>query len=516
MLTTTLTLPTPDFGPAGFSLSVGEDGAVERTEAAATGLPEAVFRLTYGDRWVAARTYLTGLVEVVRFRAEVALWLSDPPAEYKLLRRAFRKVYPDAEPPGLADSGEQRQRVAWWLAHPRLHPALFGQQRAPAAFRRLFALLREGGVPTDYVAPWLFALLPVSPEVDDRRTVYRAIGLLGTERARDYLFGELEQAGRHPYSTALLRALPPLAHPDNQARVLNLYDRIGAERELMEDYLLLLRRLPAGPEVFTVIDRILDRHPSEAVYVLTALRELGHPTPAAVIRQRFDRETDPRLLDQLAELTAESDDPAVRVDLATMNARLDDPAFTAAAPVTWPQMLWQHWLHLLDEAPSELVLDLVARYLVRPEPLLQRNALLQLRRWVHRREFPPALPPVVEERLRELVDARVDKISTVAVDILGLTMTSLADPTAATDVLLRHSLVSRYKLMDFAALKKSATLPGLRQRQLDYFLREITTAPTAERLAQLKRTLPYLSYLKAREELTRAVADRSRTLAANG
>lgn len=493
----TVTLPTEDYGPVGFALAVSATGEVTNVVPATAALPEAVFRLTYGDRWEDARAYILALAENLVFRAEVAIWLSGPPAEFKLLRRAFRKTYPDAPPPAVADTADYRRRAAFWLANPAAQPVLFVQKKVLRALTTLGKTIPAAKTNAALV-PWLYSLLPLYQNVGIRRAIYALMAQTKLPEMADYILSELERSGRHPYASGLLGGCHFLDPKVYGERMLGLYAWIGEERELMSSYLHLLGKL--GKDGWEQIIQILDDHPSEAAVVKTALLEAGHPAPSVPLRERFEREYNLLLIDQLAELTARSTDPDVRVSLEDMNARMDDPAFLKAAPVTWPQSLWSYWASLLDAASDPEVLDIVGRYLPRPEPFLQRNALLQLRRWAKRRPFAPALPPDVEERLRELVPSRIDKISTVAVDILGLAMPSLADPAAATDVLLKHTLVSRYRLMDFAALKKAAELLGLRERQVAFFRERIAAASPAE-LANLKRIIPYLTYLGAKEEL---------------
>ena len=367
--------------------------------------------------------------------------------------------------------------------------------------------------PAGVFAEWLFSLLPLSGEVDFRRDIYTALALLDLPDATEFLFSELERSGRHPYAAALLRSLRNTDREAYRQRILALYRYLGDEELLMPAYLRLLHNL-VGEDTHAVISRILDRHPAVAAEVLTALRATQHPHPEAVIRARFEEDLSFLLLDQLAELTATSPDLTVRVSLADMNDRIDRERFVTASPVTWPQTLWTYWTQLLNEAPDAEVVAMVERYLHRPEPILQRNALLQLKEWVSRRVAPSAatLSPAVEQRLRELIDSHIDKISTVAVDILRMAMDQLTDPVATVDALLAHSLVSRYRLMDFAALKQAARQPELRERQLSFYRRQITELATPEQLQRVKRTLPYLSYLGEKEALARALREREADL----
>jgi len=98
-MTATITLNTKEYGPTGFEVEIDQAGEVLSVNSAAAQLPEMVFRITYGDRWESAREHFQRLAENLKYRVEAAAWLNDVLPEYKLLRRAFRKAYPDTMPP---------------------------------------------------------------------------------------------------------------------------------------------------------------------------------------------------------------------------------------------------------------------------------------------------------------------------------------------------------------------------------------------------------------------------------
>jgi hypothetical protein len=124
---------------------------------------------------------------------------------------------------------------------------------------------------------------------------------------------------------------------------------------------------------------------------------------------------------------------------------------------------------------------------------------------------PLALPVKIEARLRELVESRFDKISTVAIDIIGESMDGLTDPTAAVAVLAQHSLHSRYRLMNVAALKKAAQQPELRIQQMNFFLQAIAAAEDHPALDNLTRILPYFKFLGVEVELQEALSARRKS-----
>jgi len=196
-----------------------------------------------------------------------------------------------------------------------------------------------------------------------------------------------------------------------------------------------------------------------------------------------------------------------------MNAKMATPSFTEGPPVTWPQGLGSYWDQLVRKATTEEILAEVEKYLHRLEPRLQRNALLQLQTWAKNQKSPPALPPAIEARLRELINARYDKTFTVALDIAAIVMPSLAHPESMVGILLEHSLVSRYRLMNAAALKKAAEQPELKQQQITFFHRAIENAKNIDELNAIKRVIPYVNFLGVRLELEKQVGKRMQKLA---
>lgn len=500
--TAAITLPTP-FGPAAYTVHLTDQGEVTSVDSAAARLPEMVFQLTYGERWEAARAHFQDLANLLPFQAEAAVMLADPPAEFKLLRRAFRNIE-------LAETNApHRQRAELWRANPAFTPALFCQKKMARALSAIRTSLSKTDNPTPYrvLEPWLFALLPLVAEVAEREALYHILALMRTAATRDFLFGELERPGRHIYASSLLRSLLHFQAESDLERLLELYPWLRDESGLMADYMALIGHFP-DPRVHELLTIILDAFPHLASDVLRGLKQAKHPAPYAIIRARFERETDGRLVDQLAELTNAAPDPDLRVSLTEMNAKMATPTFIDGPPVTWPQSLGTNWNSLVARASAEDVLNEVSQYFPRPEPRLQRNALLQLQGWAKAQKFPPALPPEIEARLRELISARFDKIFTVALDIAAVVMPSLARPDLMVDALLEHSLVSRYRLMNAAALKKAAEQPELRERQIDFFERAINTAKNADELDSIVRIIPYVNFLGVRDELGKLVTRR--------
>ena len=508
-MTTTITLNTHDYGPTGFEVTLSAEGEVISVTSAAAQLPEMVFRLTYGDRWESAREHFQRLAENVAYRVEAAAWLNDVLPEYKLLRRAFRKVAEKKAPQEGPEAPLHAQRVNFWLAHPEARPALFLQKKSYNGFKAVAELLRRKKVKPAALEPWLFSLINLLHHTEDRRHIYRLIALLGTRSATGFILSELERQGRHPYASALLGATEELATPDNRERILALYPSLARDVGQVKDYLRVIGRL-RGEEVHQIIIAILHDHSSLADNALAALRSTEHPAPGAVIRERFNEEDNLFMLDLIAELI--DDEPeGIRISLEDMNAKIDKPALNAAAPVTWPQMLGPNWARLVQAADEEAIFSLVSRYLERDEPWLQRCALLQLDTWVQAQNSPPAIPLSVERRMQQLINSRYEKVYTVALNIAEKIFDQLAEPGMMVDVVLRHAYTSGYRLMNAAVLKKAAHDPALKAQQITR-LRTALFRASKEELDNLKRIIPYLRFLGAGDLLHRLAGERNDVL----
>jgi hypothetical protein len=497
-ISATINLPTP-FGPAGYEVVIAQTGEVLSVASAAANLPEVVLRLSYAENWEAAREYFLLLGHNAAFQAEVAVWLPDPPADFKLLWRTFRNNFGESMPERREVEASHLRRVRFWLAHPEALPALFHHRKSSAAIVRLAKLFSSPEHRLPDLEAWVYTMLPLLEDTVELEHLYAILARLDTESGRDYLFGELERNGRHPYADTLLHGLRHFSASRDRARMISLYDWIGADADLMKRYLQLLSPF-SGTKIHAIILRALADHPQEARHALKALRQTGHPAPEAIIRAQFDREENYFLLDPIAELIADGPEP-YRVSLEEMNAKVAAPVFTDGAPVTWPQMLEPNWSKLVKQRPAPALFPLLETYLLRPEGRLQRNALLQLKHWLRDRPAPPTLPVAIEDRLRELIDSRYDKVSTVALDIIATAFLSMTDQEKMVDALLQHAPVSQYRLMVAAALKKAAEVPALRARQVAYFGAAIREADDAAALHQVERVLPYLTFLGVKEEL---------------
>ncbi len=514
-LTAQVSRPSP-FGPAVFSVAVAETGEVLSVVSAATKLPEAVFKLTYGDRWEDARAYFLDLAANLSYQVEVALHLEDPLGFEKLaeqFRQAGGEYFRPTDRAYQAGEPDFRARARYWITRPRELPILFlepATKRYASLQRIAQRFKRKPGAELPYadsLEPWVFSLLGVAngKELDQAVTL---LGRLKTTAAREYVFAELERPGRHIVADGLIRGLEAYRDAVARDRILLLYPKLAPHPDLVATYLEVISQFQ-GEEVVTTGLQILEDRSLHAPGVLTLLHNNGHPDPVGVLRQQFDREEEYFFLNDLLDTINRQQDEQHFISLEAMNAKIAGmPEVVDAAPVTWPQQLERHWRELLLATNQEEAIRIIQSYSLRKEPRLQRNALLQLKVLVKEQANISAIPFPLEERLRELINARFDKISTVAIDIVTELFPVLRDPTAMVDVILMHSLTSRYRLMDMAALKAAATKPALKDRQLTFFRKTITQTSNPEELSVLQRLLPYLTFLGAKAELTNLLEER--------
>lgn len=513
-MTSTIQLTTPH-GPAGFQVTYTERGEILKIESAAAQLPEMVFRLTHGDEWETVRTYFADLTDYLRHPLEFVIWKRKQFPGYQDLQQDFT-VY---RPAALNEEGPLppwRQRAEFWRkSKTNEQKLLLLQAQNPKNEMSLLArkALNDphfGPQNAAILEPWLLALLPLL-DGETLPPAYELLGNLHTASAREYLFTQLELPGRHIAAKGLLKGLRTYRDQDSQQRFLSLYPAFSDHRDLLELYLEILVPF-RGNDVIRLALKILEDHPEQALEVYHLLVANNVPDPVAPLINRFKEEDNYFVLDLLLGVINRFAPAGTGISLAAMNSKVATEHFTDSAPVTWPQLLEKNWLKLVMDTPPAQRMEVLEKYLGRPEPRLQRNALLQLKALVKSATAPLALPPAIEDRLRELVESRYDKISTVAIDILGECMEKLHDPAAAVEVLARHSLHSRYRLMNVAALKKAARQPALQAQQKAFFLTAVNVAGDAAALDNLARILPYFRFLGVEKELKEALVARNKAL----
>jgi len=509
-MTATIQLSTPH-GPAGFLVTFTERGEILKIASAAAQLSETVFRLTHGDNWETVLAYFEDLTQYLKFPLEFVIWKRKQFLGYQDLQNAFAPHRPEA----LNEEGPLspwRVRAEFWRKRSTNEQKLLlllaqnQKNELTQLVRKVNKDKRFGPDNALVLEPWLRALLPLL-DGESLLPAYELLGKLHTISAREYLFTQLELPGRHIAAKGLLKGLGTYADQATQQRLLTLYPSFSDHRDLLELYLHMLLKF-RGDDVVNLTLQILEDHPEQALEVYHVLSANEIPAPIAPLIKQFHQEENYFVLDLLLGVINRFSAQDSGISLAEMNEKVASEHFTDTAQVTWPQLLEKNWLKLVLETPLQLALAVVGDYLERSAPRLQRNALLQLKTLIKSSNSTLDLSLNMEDRLRELVDSRFDKISTVAIDILGETMDGLKDPEATVDVLIRHSLHSRYRLMNVAALKKAAQQPTLRARQEAFFLSTIKAAKESTLLDTLERILPYFRFLGAEETLKAVLSKR--------
>ncbi|MEM9928677.1 MAG: hypothetical protein AAF840_02555 [Bacteroidota bacterium] len=508
-LTAQIKRPSP-FGPAVFSVSISETGEVLSVIAAATKLPENVFKLTYGDRWEDARAYFLDHAANVAFQTEVALHLEEYLGFEKIAEqyrqaggehfRPTDRAYQTGEP-------DYRARARYWITRPRELPILFLEpdtKRYASLQRIVQRFKRKPRAELPYAASlesWVFSLLGVArgKELDEAVTL---LGRVQTTAAREYVFAELERPGRHIVAGGLLRGLAAYQDAAARDRILDLYPKLVPHDDLTPIYLEVISQLKGEAVVETGLQMLRDRS-LNANGVLALLRYNEHPDPVGVVRQQFDRETEYFFLNSLLNTINQQREATHHVSLQDLNAKIAGmPEIIDSAPVTWPQQLEPNWKTLLLATDQSEALRVIEAYILQPSPRLQRNALLQLKALVKEEQLNTTISAPLEERLRELIYSRFDKISTVALDIVAELFPLLAKQATMVDVILAHSLTSRYRLMNTAALKVAARDPALKKRQIAFYQQAVEQATDSNTATNLMKVIPYLSFLGVKEDLT--------------
>lgn len=509
-MTSSVHLTTP-YGPAGFQVTFTERGEIVKVESAAAQLPESVFRLTHGDNWENARAYFEDLTKYLRHPLEFVIWKRKQFPGYQNLQADFAAYRPEAlKEEGPLSPWRQRAEFWRWRRTNEQKSLLLLAQNLKFELTLLAKQARTvqhfGPDNASVLEPWLRALLPLL-DGETMLPAYELLGSLHTASAREYVFTQLELPGRHIAATGLLKGLSTYRDQASKQRLIALYASFSGHRDLLELYLEMLLEF-RGEDVVDLALQVLEDHPEQALEIYHLLVANEVPDPIAPLTARFMQEENYFVLDLLLGVVNRFAAPDRGLSLAAMNEKVATEHFTDTAPVIWPQLLEKNWVKLVLETPLPQALEVIENYLIRPEPRLQRNALLQLKAIVKSAESPPALTEVIEVRLRELVESRFDKISTVAIDIIGESMDTLIDQAAAVEVLARHSLHSRYRLMNVAALKKAARQPELRIQQKNFFLQAIAAAADAPELDNLARILPYFRFLGEEEVLKEALLHR--------
>ncbi|MCP9235403.1 hypothetical protein [Lewinella sp. JB7] len=503
-LATQLTLATR-YGDATFTLRIAADGSVELTGLPLEGLPESVYKLTYGQQWTAVRQHFRALGRILPDRLSANLGNERPPTDLAAAVTAFNERFPQPR--------ELTAFARFWAGHPK-QASLFSTEsgRVTAALDAFRQRGQQRNVSHfgPFLQDYLKKLLPLA---DHRTTVliYAAIGALQTEEARNFLLQQLESEGRHPFSTKILRALTFARDPDTFHRLAAVYrsGKFGAEEVLQ--HLQFLGRFGREIALDHVMELLAD-YPAEAEAVGRTLGDLGlaEDEIADLLIGEFKRQSAYPALDPLLRAINRRQVPGHGIGLREMNEKVDHPRYLDLPPVNWPQQLEEGWKELVAATELSEAYAVVGSYIERSEPRLQRNALLQLKVLRARDGAGTVLPLPIERRLRELVSSRYDKVYVEVLNILGGSPFVLAERKKMLLAILNVSIGSRYRFVVLNALRTVGDADALRQFSRAYYGREIATAPPqSDRLQQMAGLLPYLDkYLGDTQELQQALSQR--------
>lgn len=501
-----LQLPTA-YGPAAFNFLLSPTGHLTDPSCPTLDLPPALLRLSYPGADAADLRRAFGYwLPVLRWLVEPSLWRDDPPEYLAAVHARFQAQTTDYDqqrkrlltgdsPTVPIGTSEHLTTVRTVL---RLDPAAaiarFPLDRSAKA--AVVTAAKQGLADRIVAAGWLTAAFPlVEPALIDDWLV--ALGKTRTTLANNFLFRQLEQPG---YLYAAGQILTVLANsrlkPDHD-RVLALYDDEDTIRDNVGPYVHLLGKLPF-PKTRPLLENIVRDHPLNCLPALKRIYRYDEDGARQLLRQLFRETTDYAVVSACLRYTVTLYGPGQQLlPLGAINERLADPVFLDNAQVTWPQKLSEGWLRTLRMATPAEVHSVVVTYL---EPgrhgRIYRNVLLQLKEYLTFRPGEPfPLTAGQEAQLLTLLESHYDKVSTVATDVIQLLFDGLGDKAAATDAVLRHFVVSRYRLMDAGVLKKAAMDPALARRQTEFFARLAERATTQEKQKQVKKMLPYLRFL---------------------
>ena len=488
------TLPTT-YGPATFTVDLNPHGDIILPQAPLASLPDAAFKLSYGADWVNVRRHFAELTRLLTYSLRVFRYLDTQPTG---LAPAIAQLPPTTEAPP-ADP--------FWLENPDLSaiydPDEAVRRRALAQFagRRNTARAQSAaGIVFDYLVFLTAAeTLRVVPEA------YQALGSLASQGAREFLLHELAQDGRHPYTRHLLAALKGYTSQEVLEQARRQYQAGHIGEDDLPALLDLISTLP-GEQARDFATEILGDHAYLVDRIAQTLRRIGLSAGeiAQCITTQFWSEQEYAYLDDLL-LTAN----AARwgtLDLRAMNERAAHEIFVDVPPVNWPQQLEAGWSELLRRTSLPVALAVVGEYLDRPEPRLQRNALLQLKVLTAREDFDGLVPPGIESRLAELLAARYDKVYVEVLNLLARKEMRVHDPLPMVQGILRKSLQTGYRTVILKALRRTGDFPAARLATREFYSRTINESAGSGELEHVDALLPYLEkYLADVSDLREAM-----------
>ena len=490
------------YGDATFTFAAGPDGQIRTEQVPLAGLPDTVYQLTYGHDWPTVKEYFTDLADLVPRWTEAFLLAADIPGFLQPVAEAGE---------GLIVPGRLADRIRFWkdrsdwqdLFHP-------DRERRNGAISRLTAPARESfrRQAAEYLEPYLVALSQ-APTLGSVAEAYRLLGALGTSTGRRILLDELARDGRHPYAVHILAGL----HFHRDAGVLDRVRSTYRSGHFAEDdlpaVLGLLQDFP-GTETVPFTRELLRDHAYLVEPAITVLRSVGlsRPELVAILLEHFREEKTYHHLDIL--LRATNRQAPGTINLADMNERAADPLFLDVPPVNWPQQLEPGWTNLVRQAALKEAIEVVAEYLHRPAPRLQRNALLQLKHFTERDDFPGRLPESVEQRLPALLASPFDKVYVEVLNLLGKRNLQWQNPQVLQDAVLQRSLRTRYRIVLLKALRRLGDNDEARLRARVFFRDAVEKSASAVDLEHLGALLPYLEkYFSEAADLRALLTERA-------
>ncbi|MGB3801307.1 MAG: hypothetical protein WA952_15935 [Lewinella sp.] len=480
---TRLTLPTR-YGEATYTFGLDESGRMATVAIPLQDMPDTVFQMTYGHDWPTVKQYFADLGELLPDWALGYLTAVDPPGLIAELCKTYQ--------PHITE-GAGRLAATFWEAHPAwreaMHPDAICRNRTLSKLTGGEATaFRVSARPT--LEPYLLRLID-APTLGSVAEAYRLLGALETVAGRERLLNELEREGRHPYARHLLFGLEYFREDEVLARLQHVYHRGNISEDDLPALLRFLSGFRGRASLAFAIELLKD-HPYLAPGIVEVMHSIG----------LSDREIRPILLDTFESIQEYQHlDVLLRVlnglstppvTLEAMNQRAAAPHFLDVPPVSWPQQLEEGWTRLVKATPLDQAMSVVAAYLQRPEPRLQRNALLQLKVLVQQPEYSRPLPVEVEQRLRELLQARYDKVYVEVLNLLGNRKVECNAPLPMVKAILKLSIGTRYRIVILKALRRVGNFPQAREVTRQFLTDAIQGADTVQLLEHLGALLPYL------------------------
>ncbi len=480
--TTRITLPTR-YGEATYTFGPDDSGRLSVLTMPLEGMPDTVFQMTYGHDWPTAKAYFTELGRLLPDWTLAYLTVPDPPGQLAPISDIYRDQ----------TTAEDAHVATFWSEHAEYREAMH-----PDTVRRNRMLSKLTGSEArsflsqaaPILEPYLFRLVDAST-LGSVAEGYRLLGALGTAAGRDRLLRELERGGRHPFARHLLFGLEFHRDDDVLTRLRRVYRSDNISDDDLPAVLRFLTGLP-GANSLEFATEILKDHPYLAPEVVEVMHSISltdreiHP----ILLKIFEADIEYHHLDVL--LRAVNGLSTAPLSLEAMNLRAAAPEFLDVPPVNWPQQLEAGWTALVKITPLDRALEIINRYLQRPEPRLQRNALLQLKVVVERPEYGGPLPVETERRLRELLESRYDKVYVEVLNLLGNRKVECGDPLPTVKAILELSIGTRYRIVILKALRRVGNFPRARETTRQFITDAIGRADTAQRIEHLSTLLPYV------------------------